>query len=382
MKKIITIILTLILLFGFSLYSIATSMNDLKNQQYDKKLQIEQAERELDETYVNISETQREIAKLSSEIYIYEQEIETLDGQIVTLQKSIEENEDRLEISAANFERQEKQYIDTLVAQYKAGDTTYLDILLSSGSIIDFISNYHLVNRMAEYNVEILEKIQKEKLNIEAAKLKLENQKIELEAIKTNKQNTADALANSRYVKDQYLGQLTEQERNLQASIEQYEREQNDIEARIRALSSSTGSYTGGQLGWPVPYTNNITAYFEDEEYYYELGMIHRGIDIAAAGITNQEAVAAADGVVIVSEGVIYSDGSYGSYGNYVIIDHGGGMATLYAHGNQRLVSVGDVVRRGDPVLLIGSTGWSTGPHLHFEVRLNGIKVDPLPYLY
>ncbi len=130
-------------------------------------------------------------------------------------------------------------------------------------------------------------------------------------------------------------------------------------------------------MAWPVPYTTRVTS-----EYKLRLHPIHKvykwhtGIDIAAPGIAGQPAVAAADGVVIVAE---HQD--RGGYGKYVIIDHGSGIATLYAHASSVLVTAGQKVTKGTPVIRIGTSGTSTGYHLHFEVRKNGQHTNPWPYL-
>ena len=146
--------------------------------------------------------------------------------------------------------------------------------------------------------------------------------------------------------------------------------------------------YVGGTLMWPVPKapsTSAITAYYNAGYSQGYPGSSHSGVDIAIPRneVGKYDAVAAAEGRVVVS--VSGQNGSKRSYGNYVIIDHGGGVYTLYAHANSVYVTTGQYVKQGEPIIQIGSTGNSTGPHLHFEVRIGGSsysnKVDPLPYI-
>ena len=131
--------------------------------------------------------------------------------------------------------------------------------------------------------------------------------------------------------------------------------------------------YIGGELAWPVTGYTRITSEYKMRVHpitgVYKL---HTGVDISAPMGANF--IAANDGVVIRAE-------MNGAYGNMVVVDHGGGISTLYAHGSEILVQVGQTVKRGDAVLKVGSTGYSTGAHAHFEVRINGVTTNPLPYI-
>ena len=132
-------------------------------------------------------------------------------------------------------------------------------------------------------------------------------------------------------------------------------------------------AYIGGELAWPVPgYTKISSPYGMRTHPITKIYKLHTGVDISAPMGANF--VAANDGVVVKAEYNI-------AYGKMVVIDHGGGISTLYAHGSEILVEVGQTVKRGDAILKVGSTGYSTGPHAHFEVRINGVTTDPLPYI-
>ena len=142
----------------------------------------------------------------------------------------------------------------------------------------------------------------------------------------------------------------------------------------LKATLANIGEeYIGGELAWPLPgYATITSGYGMRMHPIFGVYRLHTGVDIGAP--LGSIIVAANEGVVILSE---YSS----SYGNYVMIDHGGGVITLYAHGLESWVEVGQEVKKGDEIMLVGSTGWSTGPHLHFEVRINGETLDPLPYI-
>ena len=171
------------------------------------------------------------------------------------------------------------------------------------------------------------------------------------------------------------MSNLTEQEQVLQQQIDEYQKQVQDIEIELlMILTANLGSeYVGGTLAWPVPGYTAITSNYGMRTHPISgLYKMHTGVDIAAP--LGSYFVAVNDGTVVTSR---YS----ASYGNMVVIDHGGGLSTLYAHGQERLVEVGDTVKRGEPVLTVGSTGFSTGPHAHFEVRVNGGWTDPLEYI-
>ena len=174
------------------------------------------------------------------------------------------------------------------------------------------------------------------------------------------------------------MNQLTEQEKQLQESIEKYKAEEETIENLIRLASNDyvySGEFSGGVMAWPIAKGGTyITSDYGIREHPIQ-GIIkkHTGMDIGNAGF-GAPVIAAADGVVSMAS-------YYGGYGNCVMINHGNGVSTLYGHGQKILTTVGTTVKKGDLIMEVGSTGNSTGPHLHFEVRINGTPVDPKPYL-
>ena len=209
---------------------------------------------------------------------------------------------------------------------------------------------------------------------IEVTKKILAEKKKQIVESKQLQQKKTQVVQNSKTKRQYYLSKLTKQEQELQAQIDEYNAQVTQIENEIKllALGSIGEDYVGGTLVWPVPGRTSLTSLYGMRVHTitgaYKL---HTGIDISAP--LGTYFVAAAYGVV--------SKATYNTaYGNMVIIDHGGGVQTLYAHGNSILVQVGDEVKAGTPVLEVGSTGYSTGPHAHFEIRINGQTVNPLDY--
>ena len=182
-------------------------------------------------------------------------------------------------------------------------------------------------------------------------------------------------LANTKTMREYYISKLSTEEQELQAKIDEYNNQVASIEAEIKllALNSISEDYIGGAMIWPVPgYTSITSEYGMRVHPITGAYKLHTGVDIGAPLGANF--VAAANGIV--------SKATFNAaYGNMVIIDHGGGVQTLYAHGSEILVQVGQTVEAGTPILKGGSTGYSTGPHAHFEIRIDGQTINPLDYL-
>ncbi|WP_294586795.1 oligosaccharide flippase family protein, partial [uncultured Ruminococcus sp.] len=182
---------------------------------------------------------------------------------------------------------------------------------------------------------------------------------------------TAKILENTKTVRENYISKLSDQEKSIQEKIDEYNTRFAEINAEILAIARDgiDTQYIGGELAWPVPgYTRISSKYGMRTHPITGVYKLHTGVDISAPLGAN---------FIAANDGIVTKAGYNSAYGNMVIIDHGGGVSTLYAHGSEILVQVGQVVKRGESILKVGSTGYSTGPHAHFEVRLNGVVTDP-----
>lgn len=240
---------------------------------------------------------------------------------------------------------------------------------------MDFISKYHLITQMIQYDENLLNIIAQEKAKIEEVKQELETSRQNLKEYKTEQKKIAISLENSKVIRNSYVNKLTEEEKKIQEDLELYQNELDLVELDIllAALEGTDSQFVGGTFAWPAPGYYTITSSYGMRFHpVIKVYRTHTGMDIGAP--MGSYAIAANDGIVTTAT---YSN----SYGNMVMIDHGGGVKTLYAHGSEILVQVGDEVKRGDAIMKVGSTGWSTGPHLHFEIRINGTAIDPYPYV-
>lgn len=262
-----------------------------------------------------------------------------------------------------------------LLYAYKSGKTRYLDVLLSSENIMDFISKYHFVSEMIRYDETLLESISNEKSKIEEINKHLEATRENLKTYKDEQKKLAISLENSKIIRNSYVNKLTEEELKIKEDLDLYQSELDLIELEIllAAMEGSNSEFVGGTFAWPAPGYYTITSPYGMRFHpVIKVYRNHSGIDIGAP---------LGSYVIVANDGIVTKATYSYSYGNMIMIDHGGGVTTLYAHGSEILVQVGDKVKRGDAILRAGSTGWSTGPHLHFEIRVNGTTIDPYPYI-
>lgn len=351
---------------------------ELENQKQDVQDKIKESNIKLEYVQDELSSTMLKVQEIEDKVIEYEKEIADLGSKMNTLQASIDDATKKLEIASQNYEEKSKILANRLVAIYESGDIAYLDVLLNSESITDFISRYYIIEEITEYDAYLIKQVETEKNNIETTKQKLENEQSEMRIIKAKVEQTSVVLNNTKTLQQSYVKKLSKNEKELQEQITAYKKEEAEIEAKIFAANNGIDGeiqYTGGEMLWPVAISGTvITSEFGTREHPIQ-GVVkqHTGIDIGNAPL-GTPVVSAADGVVTYA-------GWLGGYGNCVMVNHGEGVVTLYGHGNKILTSVGTKVKVGDVIMQVGSTGNSTGPHLHFEVRENGTCVNPLKYV-
>ena len=386
-KKIISIILIVLILQYFCTFVFAeNSINNgitnetekLEEQKQEVEDKIKDTNIKLDYLQDELSATMLRVQEIEDKVLEYEKDSEELGQKVETLQTSIDEAQAKLQTATQNYDEKMDILAKRLVTMYESGDTTYLDVLLKSKNLTDFISRYYVIEEMAEYDTEIINQIKEEKENIETTRQKLENEQAEIKVVKAKAEQTSIVLNNTKTLQNSYIKKLSSEEKKLQEQITSFKQEEAEIEAKILAATNGIDAdiqYTGGEMLWPVAIEGTvITSNFGIREHPIQ-GVVkeHTGIDIGNAPL-GTPVVAAADGIVSYA-------GWLGGYGNCVMINHGDGIVTLYGHGNKILTAVGAEVKKGDTIMEVGSTGNSTGPHLHFEVRVNGICTNPLAYV-
>ena len=353
----------------------STNSTDLQTQQQQLQEQIDQANQELSETQSQLSDNLKEIEELDQKIEDSENELNKLNEQVQALKDEISSVETELAEVTEKYEAQKEIFEKRVVALYETGEVSYLDILLNSSSVYEFVSSYYVISEIAEADNDLLTSIGDKKDEIELKKRTLDKEKENLAALVETQQRTSKILQNTKIIREKYVSKLSEEKKAKQAQIDEMTAQYKAINTQILELLNQgiDTEYIGGELAWPVPGYTRITSKYGMRVHpitgQYKL---HTGVDISAPMGANF--IAANDGIVVKAE---YNT----AYGRMVVIDHGGGISTLYAHGSEILVQVGQTVKRGDSILKVGSSGYSTGPHAHFEVRINGTVTDPMPYI-
>ena len=388
----------------------ADEISNLKDEKSSNAGQIKEAEDKKEQVSQEKSETLQQVEEIQTQISDYENQINELDTKISDLNNQISDAENQINQKQEDYDKQQELLEKRLVATYEAGETSFLDVLLSSQSLTDLISNYYLISEIAEADTNLMKKLEDEKKQIENAKTTLETSKKELDSSKAEKQSMTVQLESAKAEKNTYVAQLSSQEQELQSQIDELEEANKAIDAEIKQkqaemqrkleeykkqqANSSSGSSSGGSSssggtstgGGPVSNSGFIypvpSAYTRiTTRMYYSSGRYHGAVDFGSAGINGQPVYAVADGIVYTAKALTTS------YGNYVIILHDNGLYTLYAHGQAGSIRVseGQRVTQGQQIMNVGSTGNSTGPHLHFEVRtspgLYANRVNPENYL-
>lgn len=351
------------------------TLDELQSEKVETQNQINESNAQIGLINEQLTELMVEVETLGLKINEKQQEIMAFEVQEMQLMSYIEKTEEELLIASEKYEKQKKLLEDRLVVMYESGKTTYLDVLLRSESLTKFLSNYFLIEEITQTDSELLNQMLIQKTSIEETKADLSYKKAELSAARESREKTAIALSNMNIIKNSYMNQLSAKELEIHQEIEEYQNRINEIEKEIMLLATQSigEDYVGGIMAWPVPGYTYITSQFGMRVHPVTgIFKLHTGTDIRAPIGANF--IAANDGVVVKA-------GWNNAYGNMVMINHGGGVMTLYAHGSQICVELGQEVKRGDIVLKVGSTGYSTGPHAHFEVRINGKYVNPLDYI-
>ncbi len=307
------------------------------------------------------------VANLQSQVDTINESIEATEAEISALEAEIEVREEKIDENYYNFKQR-------LRAMYMSGDITGgLEVLLSTENYDDLLTRMYYIEKMAEHDQAIVDAITIDKATfedqmstVEAKRTALDEQRVTLNAKKTE-------LDDEKKKAEDLLAEIEKDQKALEEEQKKIDQKMVVAKAQLDALIAAESkkdvgsSYVGGGFKWPTPGYGHITS-----PYGMRWGKLHKGIDIGAP--TGAKTVASNQGKVITSA---YNS----SYGNYVIINHGGGYMTVYAHFSKRLVSVGQYVAKGQTVGLVGSTGHSTGPHLHFEIRVNGKAVNPRKYV-
>lgn len=395
--RVLAILLSVILLIPGFTWGTAKA-KEVTNEDVDNaKKEKEAIEKRLEEAENNLASIKSSKANVEKYIQQLDGQLEEINGKIYDLSLSMEEKQlqiDETEIELDNAKKDEAAQYESMKLRiqymYETGQTTYLEAILASDNISELLNNTEYVKSITEYDKSMMDKLVMTKNLIQETDDKLKTEYAELEQLKIDSEAELAAAEYLYSQKQIELAKLVEQEKEAAQLEEKIKSErdaadknidnllaqiqaQEEAKKRAAAQANSTAVAAKGDLIWPLPaYCKKVTELFGARTAPVAgASTYHMAIDLGAASGT--PVYAAASGTVLVAEW------NY-SYGYYVLIYHGNGVATLYAHSSKLLVKAGQEVNQGDTIMLVGSTGYSTGPHLHYEVRINGTRVNPLDY--
>lgn len=358
--KMIASFISVIIITQFSTITLAASKSQLKSQQSTLNSKIKETQENLQEIKSEKSAAMKEVEELIAQISEYEAEIDKLNIQIGDINNKIGEAQANLDKAIEEYDEQENLLNDRLVLMYENGETSYLDFMLSSKGLTDFISNYYLVSELTQYDSELLEQIQVKKQSIEEQKTNLENSKKELDTTKASKEQKQTLVKNAKASKDAVVSKLTSEEKSTQQALEEFEADKRAITSELSkiaaqeaaAAASRGGTYTisaPSSSGYIFPVAGCSKSNIANKSYPSYRG--HTGVDVNI-GVAGKTVVAVKAGTVAISTALTNSSGGYRSYGEYVVINHHDGTMTLYAHmlAGSRRVSAGQSVSQGQAI--------------------------------
>lgn len=372
-KRITAYILIVMLLIGTTTISFA----DRTEEEIQAELKAIQEEKAALQQTLNSgtaveNSLLKEVRSLDANIATLNLEIKELNITIELTEERVRNAEEELDIVQQEIHQQQTDLGERLAAMYMNGNIGYIDVLLGSNSMSDFMTNLDRIQMVYDADKEMLKKLEIQQKVLNAQKEYLEELKADLEVTKADTAAKEEQLESERAVVAEKKAAIEADNDALQAQIDAFNAEANRLTAEILKLQGNE-AFVGGEFTWPAPGYSRITSGFVQR-----INPItgrweqHLGMDI---GVPSNSTIVAANA------GTVIKAGWNNSYGWMVMIDHGGGIVTLYAHNNKLLVSTGDVVYKGQQISLSGSTGDSTGPHLHFEVRVNGKVTNPAAYV-
>ncbi len=419
-RKIFTVVTALAVVISFASYSASSLTVTEASTQSELEQRLKEIEAEQKEIDKKIKSTKDDIAKEkenqeaideqieATEEYIrtlvdlisdYTSQIESLEDEIAALEGEIEIQSLKIEAKEQEIEENTELYGKRLRAIYLSGNDSVASIVLGSTDFFDMLMKIELVKRVSKNDAQLIQSMLDTAAEYEADKLELENEVAALEETveitegKKTEQEDLQAQWNDKLVELQDLlsqskkaiAALKDKEDAYEDDKEALDKEADKLEKEIQDIirKASRAQYMGdlpeGTFLWPCPGHYTITS-----KYGMRSGRMHRGIDISDGSIHGAEICAANSGEVIFvnnscthNYGKKKSCGCGSGFGNYCIIDHGGGYTTVYGHAEKIIVKVGQKVSTGDVLGYVGSTGDSTGWHLHFETRIDGDRVDP-----
>ncbi|HBR29713.1 MAG TPA: hypothetical protein DD734_08980 [Firmicutes bacterium] len=375
-------LLIILCFFGFALPLPAQDEQDLGRIQdliTRTKQQLSKAKKQETSVLDALLTAQQELDHSEQELERLDQQLQRVQQGITNLTQELVKVEQELERLNKLRRDREDQYNRRLVAVYKYGPLSYLEIMVAAESVADLISKFEMVAHFLRADAQVIKEVTGIKREITSQQQTLQAKKEDLEKQRATVVALEQAAAQERKLNavlvqraEKELTKVQQDRKRFETALDELEATSREIEAEIKRRQQQAALGTGKMI-WPLATKGRISSPFGNRMHpILKENRFHSGMDIAVPSGT--EVRAADRGKVLIS-------GWNGGYGYYIAIDHGNGLSTAYAHNSRLLVKEGDLVAQGQAIAKSGSTGLSTGPHLHFEVRKEGVPIDPADYL-
>ncbi len=371
---------SLVSMFAMFLGSFAAvtqeDIDNLKEELEQTKDEQDRLENELDSLEDDASEITGQIQGLDDQISAKETEIELQEQLLENLEVMIETKTLELEQSEADQQQQHDEMLERLRFMAEHGSMSYLEILLSAESFSDFLNRYEIIRQISLHDAELFDELKEATDAVNAQKLELEQNLADEQEIKSSLDDNKAALSEQKASKQNNLKELEDEQSEANAALGEAIDREDDLMEEIRQKAAELAAqqvYVGGTFMWPLPAVNNKITSPYGMRVHPVTGVykLHTGVDVRASSGTK---------IYAANAGEIVTSAYSSVWGNYVVINHGGGYTSLYAHMTSRTVSKGDYVERGEIIGYVGSTGYSTGAHLHFEISKDGKTSNPLEH--
>lgn len=367
--------LALSLLISLSVTGTALA-DDLEDQLADLQRQAEEQQAKTNEASAKVESVSERLRQIQEELRVATAEYKEVKGQLDSVEDKISDNTELLQKTEADLKVKNKKLQQRVRDIYINGQISYVDVLFGAKDFADLMTRMDVLKRIIKHDYDLIMKVREEKATVENTRVQLEKDKAEAEVLVTDAQAKRAKVEDKESEQQVLLDQAIYDRDTSERMYEEIMAASQEVANMIRRSHMSSAGYSGAPAGaggmiWPI--SGPITSEFGWRTHpIFGTARFHSGLDIG--GDYGMPIYAAASGTVIYA-------GWISGYGNAVIIDHGGGVTTLYGHNDSLNVSEGENVAQGQVIAMCGSTGNSTGPHCHFEVRENGEPVSPYGYL-